>query len=232
MLSQRGLRPAFEKKHVQFKAVLFDLDGTLLDTLGDIALTMNKVLEENGLPLPPPKEYRYFVGDGARTLVYRTLPLHLRDKEEVIEDLLGQFLEAYRAGWDKNTKLYNGIPEMLDTVCDRGIEMAVLSNKPHEFTCLCVERYLGPWSFGNVLGEKPGIARKPDPAGALTVARQLGIKPEEFLYVGDTSIDIKTATSAGMYPVGVLWGFRDRQELQEAGAKALLERPEEIAALF
>ncbi len=216
----------------RFKAVIFDLDGTLLDTLKDLALSMNRVLERNGLPVHPEDRYRYFVGDGARTLVYRAVPESLRENEDALEELLAQFLSDYKENWDRNTRLYEGIEEMLDQVMEKGLKMAVLSNKPHEFTRLCVERYLGQWNFHKVLGELPEIPRKPDPTGALTVARDIGIDPKGFLYLGDTSIDMKTANQAGMYPVGVLWGFRDRDELKNAGAQTLLKRPQEIASLL
>ncbi len=212
----------------KFKAVVFDLDGTLLDTLRDLALSMNRVLERNGLPVHPEDRYRYFVGDGASTLVRRAVPEDVRNDEEALKRLHRQFLQDYAEHWDSNTRLYPGIEEMLDALESKDLRLAVLSNKPHEFTQLCVKRFLGSWNFDMVLGDRPGVPRKPDPAGAMEIANAFGVVPESCLYLGDTSIDMTTATRAGMFPVGVLWGFRDRQELEESGARAIVAKPQEV----
>ena len=211
-----------------FEAVVFDLDGTLLDTLRDLAASMNRVLAKRHLPTHPEESYKYFVGDGAATLVLRAVPKEIRADKALLNQILTEFLEDYKENWDKNTRVYDGVDEMLDLVSKKGLKMAVLSNKPHEFTRLCVERYLGKWRFHEILGERKGIAKKPDPTGALKIAGSLSVDPAKVLYLGDTSIDMKTARSAGMFPAGVLWGFRDKKELEAAGAKAFLAKPSHI----
>ncbi len=215
-----------------FKAVLFDLDGTLLDTLMDLALSMNRVLEKNGMPTHDVDRYRYFVGNGANILVKRAVPEKKKKETRLLERLYKEFLTDYAHNWDNNTRLYKGVDKMLDGLVERGLRLAVLSNKPHDFTRLCIKRYLSKWPFDIVLGDRPGIPRKPDPAGALEIAKTLDIATDSFLYLGDTSIDMITASKAGMFPVGVLWGFRDRAELEESGAKTVISQPEQILQLF
>lgn len=215
---------------MSYKAVLFDLDGTLLDTLDDLANAGNRVLAARSLPVHPVAAYRYFVGDGMATLVERILPPELRNAEEIAETVAA-FQREYAANWDAHSAPYSGIAEMLDALVAGGLRLAVLSNKPEDFTRLCVERLLAPWSFAPVFGQRAGVPKKPDPAGALAVARELCLSPEEILYVGDTSIDMHTARAAGMNPVGVLWGFRGAEELQAAGAAMLISQPAELAAI-
>ncbi len=212
----------------KFRAAIFDLDGTLLDTLEDIARSMNRTLAKYGLPTHPIDKYRFFVGDGARILVQRTLPESHAQDQGFVSKCLEDFLTDYGANWDRNAKLYPGIATMLDGLTIAGIKMGVLSNKPHAFTKLCVERFMGRWHFQAVFGERPGTKRKPSPEGALEIADIMAIGPENFVYLGDTSIDMKTAIGAGMFPVGVLWGFRDERELREAGAKLLIRKPIEL----
>ncbi len=214
-------------KH-RYKAALFDLDGTLLDTLQDIAESMNKVLEKHGLPIHPVDRYRYFVGDGAKILVERVLPPDKASDKRYLERCLKDFLALYAQNWDSNAVLYPGISDMLETLDERGFALAVLSNKPHDFTRLCVKKFLNRWKFPAVFGERPGIKRKPSPQGALEIAKRLGVKPQDCIYLGDTSIDMKTALAAGMFPVGALWGFRDEEELRKAGAKLILASPRDL----
>jgi len=208
-----------------FKAVLFDLDGTLLDTLKDLALSMNRVLKKNGFPTHSEEKYRYFVGNGASVLVRRAVPDSIRSDKNVLDRVHKEFLKDYAQNWDKNTRPYPGIDQMLDELSKRGLRLAILSNKPHDFTRLCVKRFLGRWHFDMVLGDRPGVPRKPDPSGAIEIANSLNISQDSFLYLGDTSIDMTTATRAEMFPVGVLWGFRDRKELEDSGAKAVISTP-------
>jgi len=213
------------------KAVLFDLDGTLLDTLEDIAYAANRVLASRGLPIRPMDVYRAAVGGGARQLMERVLPEINRDPK-TIEECFAAFLKEYGEHWNVKTKPYPGVPEMLDALQARGLKMAVLSNKPADFTRKCVYEILSQWKFDPVIGAEDGIPNKPDPAGALDIAKRLGIPPEGFVYLGDSGVDMKTANAAGMFAVGALWGFRSREELQQEGAKVLLERPQDIINLF
>ena len=213
------------------KAVLFDLDGTLLDTLDDIGGAMNRVLAQHGFDAYPLSAYRNFVGDGAEVLVRRALRPGQATEAE-IPAYIQEFKKAYAGCWDACTRPYPGIPELLDMLAERGMPAAVLSNKPHEFTVRCVEAFLHRWRFGAVLGEQPGRPRKPDPAGALEAARLLYVKPEEVCYLGDTNTDMLTARAAGMLPVGVLWGFRPAAELLESGARHLIKKPLELIGIL
>lgn len=213
-----------------FRAALFDLDGTLLDTLDDIADSMNRVLAANNHPTHTLDKYRYFVGDGARTLVTRTLPENKRTPRH-IDTCLDQYRVDYGAHWKDKTRVYPGIPELLDGLVQRGLKITVLSNKPHDATVKCVEAFLPRWTFDIIRGQQDGTPHKPSPVGAQAVARRLGIPPAEFLYLGDTATDMQTARAAGMFPVGALWGFRPAQELADHGARILLARPEDALLL-
>jgi phosphoglycolate phosphatase len=214
-----------------YKALIFDLDGTLLNTLDDLGNAMNRVLAKEGFPLHPVDAYRYFVGDGVTMLVTRTLPEDKRDTD-TIQRCLEVFREDYSQSWNIKTKPYNGIPEMLDAVAARGLKMAILSNKPHDFTKYCVAELLPDWKFEMVLGQRDGIPRKPDPMGALEIADYFQLPVSEILYLGDTAVDMQTAIAAQMFPVGVLWGFRPREELQQSGARVLLSQPSELLSFL
>ncbi len=214
-----------------FKAVLFDLDGTLLDTLEDIADSANRVLAGRGFPTHPTKAYREAVGQGARQLIINILPDANRDPD-TIRICLDAFLGDYGQNWKKKTKPYAGVAELLDALKTRGIEMAVLSNKPAEFTVKCINELLSGWTFDAVIGASDDRPSKPDPAGAFEIAGCLKIPPEEFLFVGDSGIDMRTAVAARMFAVGALWGFRGREELIREGANVLLDHPREILRLL
>ncbi|RMG40407.1 MAG: HAD family hydrolase [Planctomycetota bacterium] len=211
----------------RFDAVVFDLDGTLLDTLQDLADASNAVLAELGFPQHPVPAYREFVGSGVRVLFERCLPPDAR-RDEVIDRCAELFREHYGRHWNRNTRPYPEVPELLDALAARGIAMAVLSNKPHEFTRRCVEEFLPRWSFAVVLGQTDTRPRKPDPAAALEIAERIGVGPQRVAYVGDTSVDMQTARNAGMFPVGATWGFRSAEELKQHGAAALAHRPLEL----
>jgi phosphoglycolate phosphatase len=206
------------------RAVIFDLDGTLLDTLADIACAMNRVLAGRGLEQHSVTDYRMFVGDGAEMLVRKTLSGHGAG-EDMIGQCLAGFKAVYAECWHVHTKPYPGIPELLDALDRSGVPMAVLSNKPHELTVSCVAAFLPRWRFASVLGEQAGRPRKPDPAGAFEIAGCLQVPPQDIVYLGDTATDMQTAIAAGMLPVGALWGFRPAAELLEGGARHLIETP-------
>ena len=214
---------------MRFDAVLFDLDGTLVDTLDDIAASMNWALERNALDPHPPDAYRELVGEGVGRLVERALPVERQDLHgAVLDDLRAHYTEHML---DKSAP-YPGIPELLDEVGRRGLPMAVLSNKPEAATRWMVERLLSAWPFAAVQGERPGVPHKPDPAAALAIAAELGVDPARILYLGDTRTDMETAVAAGMVGVGALWGFRDRAELVAHGATAVVGHPWEVVALL
>ncbi|HHW03432.1 MAG TPA: HAD family hydrolase [Thermoanaerobacterales bacterium] len=212
---------------MKYEAVLFDLDGTLLDTLQDLADSMNSVLSRRGFPVHDIEKYRYFVGDGMYNLVLRTLPPNNRE-EEIIKQCLKELKDEYGRRWANTTRPYEGICELLDKLSDMGLKKAVLSNKPHDFTRLIIDKLLPDWSFDAVVGQREGVPKKPDPTAALAIADALKIPPEKFLYLGDTNTDMKTANAAGMYAVGALWGFREAEELVESGAKVLIKHPKEL----
>ncbi len=209
------------------RAVVFDLDGTLLDSLADIATSANAVLERLGLPTYSTQDYRRFIGEGVASLFRRALPASHRG-EEWVERCVEGFREIYGRTWNVQTRPYDGIAELLDELTGRGVSLAILSNKPDEFTRLCAAEYFGRWPFRATVGQREGIPRKPDPAGALEIARQLELPPDAFLYVGDTATDMETARRSGMRPIGVAWGFRPVDELWSAGAAAVIERPGQL----
>lgn len=214
-----------------YKAIIFDLDGTLLNTLDDLGNAVNRVLAERGFPTHALDEYRSFIGDGVEKLINRALPEQNRT-ENTIRTCLEAFREDYHTNWNVNTRPYEGIPELLDALKEKGLKAAVLSNKPNDTTNLCVTELLPGWRFDVVLGHRDGIPHKPDPAGALEISHRLNIPPAEFLYLGDSGVDMETAIAARMFPVGVLWGFREADELEESGAKALISHPLEVLNLL
>lgn len=215
---------------MQFRAVCFDLDGTLLDSLADLAFCTNEILWKRGFPKHDLEKFRYFIGDGARNLITRALPERIQDKK-IIEECLVDFEKTYRENWDKNTLPYKGIPELLDALQRLGFKLTILSNKPHEFTLLTVENLLHNWDFDVVLGQNKKY-KKPDPAGFFEISKKLKIPSEEFIFLGDTGTDMKTAVAAGCFPVGALWGFRHEKELINNGARALVKKPIEILDLL
>ncbi len=214
-----------------FSAVLFDLDGTLLNTIDDLADAMNAALAAVGCPPRTAEECKLFVGDGVENFILRALPPERRNKETAAK-VAPFYREAYSKNWAVKTRPYDGVPELLDALAARGLKMAVLSNKPDDFTRLVVGRLLPKWRFDAVLGHRPGGPHKPDPSAALEIARRMGVAPARFLYLGDTNTDMRTAIAAGMFPVGALWGFRTAGELTASGAKALVERPMDVMKLI
>ena len=176
--------------------MLFDLDGTLLDTLEDIARSANQVLEEQGFPAHPLDAYRQFIGDGIGNLFQRAFPTGVpRDDPALVARCVEGFRETYGRGWNVATRPYPGIPELLDALVSRSLGLAVLSNKPDAFIRQCVDEYLARWPFRAVFGDREGVPRKPDPAGALEAAGRLGVSPEAILYLGDSSVDMTTAVA-------------------------------------
>ncbi len=213
------------------RAIVFDLDGTLLDTLADIADSMNLALSELGLPPRPLDAYRFMVGDGLRVLAERALPQENRQRR-TIDALTARMRTVYSERWDCKTRPYPGVPETLDLLAERGVALAVLSNKPHRFTTLTVDRFLGLSRFAAVLGQSEDTPPKPDTAGLERVLRDLGAPKHACLYVGDTKTDMITANRAGLTAVGVSWGFRPRAELREHGARVIIDRPDQLPALL
>lgn len=214
-----------------YRGVVFDLDGTLLDTLQDLAESANRTLAAHGFSVHALDAYRNFVGHGSATLIKRALPEQYRS-EEMVQMCLTEFYEDYGNNWRTHTRLYDGIDAMLDTLSAAGLKLGILSNKPHGFALKCVAAYLRDWRFEMVQGQAENVALKPDPAGAFIMAKDMGVLPAECLFLGDSAVDMQTATRAGMYPVGALWGFREKNELLAGGAKTLIKKPPELCALI
>jgi phosphoglycolate phosphatase len=215
----------------RFKAVIFDLDGTLLDTLADIGNAANDVLAERGHATHDLHAYRHFIGDGVATLFKRILPDGLPTPETVAE-CVSEFAVSYGRRWKENSQLYPGIEELLNELVRRQIPIAILSNKPHDFVGVCVSEFLSAWPFSPALGQREGVARKPDPAGVLEVCETLRVAPKECVYIGDSSVDMLTARNSGTLAVGVAWGFRPVEELVEYGAARILDVPFDLLELF
>jgi phosphoglycolate phosphatase len=213
------------------RAVLFDLDGTLLDTLEDIGRSANETLEELGFPPHPIESYRQFIGDGLLMLFRRALPAGV-DATAVIDRCVGGFRKSYGRSWNVATRPYPGIPELLDGLVTRSLGMAVLSNKPHTFTVQCVNELLPRWPFRVVFGNREGFPRKPDPSEARRIATLLDVAPEQMVYLGDSSVDMTTARRASMTPIGVAWGFRTVDELQASGAVRIITHPLDLLKLL
>jgi len=213
------------------RVIIFDLDGTLLDTLEDIAISANFALTTLGFDAQPTYKYRYFVGEGVFKLfenIFATNP----QNQETIHKAVTLFESHYAQQFNQNTKLYDGIRKMLSFLQKRGFKLAILSNKPDSFTKLCAIKYLREWKFDVVYGAREGVPRKPHPKGALDIVELLGVKPEECYYLGDTMIDMQTANSAGMIALGALWGFREEAELREHGAQYVMKTPSEVIKLL
>ena len=208
---------------MNFKGVLFDLDGTLVNSLEDIANAMNSVLSHYNYPTHTLADYKSFTGKGILSLVQVALPKTARD-EKTVTSCHQQFLEIYSENCTVNTKPYDGIIPLLDELKARQLKLAVFSNKADHFTKKIVETLM-PGYFNSVAGLKIEAHKKPNPLVALQICEQLNIKPEETIYVGDTNVDMQTATNATMYGVGVLWGFRTKEELIANGAKQTLNHP-------
>lgn len=211
------------------KLAVFDMDGTILDTLRDLAVASNYALEHHGYPKQDPEEYRYFVGNGVHVLIRRIMPEGATETEQAT------VLETYRSYYGQHrtdfTKPYPGITEALRRLAEAGIVLAVLSNKPHEPTQMLAEHYF-PGVFAAVYGGRPEVPGKPDPAALFALMEELGAKPEETAFIGDSDVDMQVAKNAGARAVGAVWGYRSREELSGHGADLLVEFPAELPALL
>jgi len=216
---------------MKYKAIIFDLDGTLLNTIDDLTNSMNRVLSKDRFPTYTVADYKLMVGYGAYELVKRALPASI-NKENDILSYLKQFKADYDANWNVKTELYWGVAEMLNSLVQLGIKLSILSNKPQEAMLKCVEQYLHPYRFEIILGQREGIPIKPDPTAALEMCDQLGLTPDQVIFIGDTAVDIETGKRAGMYTIGVNWGFRSRSELEKMKADYIIDKPEMLMTIF
>ncbi len=208
------------------RAVIFDLDGTLADTLVDIMNAMNHVLEARGLPTHDAASYRRMVGEGATRLAERAAP------NAPTAALVAEFKHRYAAHLIEHSAPYPGIEPLLSELATRGVPMAVLSNKPHEATRQVVGALFPSVPFVEVFGQREGVPRKPDPAAALKLAQILRVAAPETAFVGDTHVDVETARAGGMIAVAAGWGFRTPVELRDAGAEAVLAAPDQLLRML
>jgi len=222
------LKKQMEREGLSFRAVIFDFDGTLVNSLHGIAAAMNCALREFGLLEHTWESYQTRVGEGVFVLAKKAVPA---DWTGSIEELLAKYRQHYRLWMWESIHLYEGIPALLDTLQERGVLMAVLSNKGDDFVQTLSKTLLAPWNFSDIRGEREGIPKKPDPTSALDIARTLQVKPEEIVFVGDTPVDMNTACAAKMRAVGVSWGFRCEEELYHAGASFVLKSPLQLLSL-
>ena len=211
-----------------YQYCLFDLDGTLTNTLESMTYSVNLTLKEMGLSQITKDQCRMFVGNGARVLIEESLKVSGDPKASRIEEGMKIYGRIFDQNCTYHVTLYEGIPEMLKALKDRGIHLAVLSNKPDRQTVKVVKEIFGDNIFDYAQGQKDGIRRKPEPDGVWYLMEQMQVSKEECLYIGDSEVDAATGKNAGLKTIGVLWGFRDRKTLETAGADHLIERPEEL----
>ena len=214
------------------KACIFDLDGTLADTLESMSISANQVIEPLGYAPLPTENFRYYAGDGAKTLVERVLR-DAGDKNLVhLEEVYQAYCEIFDRDCTYKVVVFDGMKEILKKLKAMGVKLAVFSNKPHAQTRKVISNLFGDNLFDWVQGQQDGNEKKPDPSGALKIAEIFEVRPEECMYIGDTNVDMMTGNRAGMFTVGVLWGFRDRKELMDNHAHALAEKPEDLIRLY
>lgn len=212
-----------------YTCVIFDLDGTLLDTLADLAAAGNHALDALGLPTHGTEAYKTFIGNGIPNLIRRMLPAGSDDALQ--SEALRLFSDYYATHHSDRTKPYEGIPALLETLQARGVRTAVVSNKAHVFSVELIRRFFGE-TVGPVYGTGNDLPRKPDPAAVFRVMEELGVQPPETLYVGDSDVDMLTARNAGLDACGVLWGFRPERVLAESGARYLAKDAGELECII
>ncbi len=210
------------------KAVIFDLDGTLSDSIQSIKYSGDKAMEAFGYGPFSVEQYKYFVGDGAANLVRRALEAGGDTKLTHFEEAYRLYREIFKENCMFRVRPYEGIQELLATLKAQDVKIAVLSNKPHAETVNVIETLFGKDCFDVIQGQKENVAIKPNPEGAFRILARLSLDASEVVYLGDTATDMKTGKNAGFFTVGALWGFRDRQELEEGGADAIISHPLEL----
>lgn len=222
-----------------YKGVIFDLDGTLADTLADLAASGNFVLEKFGFAPVPEDGYRYHVGNGLRTMISRALetslaqqPVNAEADDALLDRMHTAVVEHYDANWNVKSGPYSGITAMLDALEDKNIPVAICSNKIDSFVKEMTSCYFPNLPFVEALGQRQDVPLKPDTTGPLLLAGKMGLQPGEIVFAGDTKVDMLTANRAGMFAVGVSWGFRPVSELLEHGAAVIIHKPDEILKLF
>ncbi len=213
------------------KLVIFDLDGTLLNTIADLAASTNHALEANGYPTHPTEEYRFFVGNGINKLFERALPEGEKTEANVLK-IRQSFIPYYDVHCADLTKPYPGIPELLKVLQQREIQLAVASNKYQRATGKLIPYFFPDIHFTAILGQREGVPRKPDPQVVHEIMRMANVRTDEVLYVGDSNVDMQTANNARVDCVGVTWGFRPRAELEQGKPYAIIDEAEELLSFL
>lgn len=213
------------------RLIIFDLDGTVGDTVESLAYTVNRCLKQFSFSPLPEKSFYYYAGDGARKMLERSLRAAGDKKGEYLDQIYELYCEEFKTGCTVGVKSFPGLPHVLEQLKEYGIMLAVCSNKAQQFAEAVIAKIYGEGVFDYILGERSDIPRKPDPAGPLHIAEELGVTPDECIYVGDTNTDMRTGLAAEMYTVGVTWGFRPRKELEEFHPDRIIDRPEELLEL-
>ncbi len=214
------------------KLVLFDLDGTLINSIDDLADSANYALEKCGLPLHTVEEYKYIVGDGVDTKILRCLPPEKRENKELFQKVKSIYMPYYSAHSQDKTRPYPEIEALLSRCNEKGVLVAVVSNKPHTIATKVVEHYFPKIHFVATIGQNDETPKKPDPTGVKRVLNQTGVSPADALYVGDTCVDIQTAKNSGLPSCGVLWGFRTKEELIENKADFIATDVQELSKII
>jgi len=217
-----------ERRKVE--GIIFDLDGTLVDSIEDISDAANLMLRSNGYGIHKVEDYLNWIGNGAARLIEAALPPGLSN--DLLDKLVKEFKSNYRNNIHEKTRIYDGIPELLDFLNQSGLVLSILSNKPDELTREVVNWYLSGWTFNTVYGQREGIPRKPDPAAAIEISGLMDIEAEKILFVGDSKNDMVTARAGGFIPVGVSWGYGSGEGLLEGGAEFVIHQPDALKELI
>lgn len=216
---------------MKYKAAIFDLDGTLLNTILDIAVPVNLILDKYGLPTHNLDSFKYFIGDGINNLVYRALPVEVAEST-LYRKVLSEVWDEYQNHLNKATKPYDGIVDMLHELESAGISLNILSNKADEFMDEVVNKYFSDFKFDLVFGARHGIPLKPNPHSIFEIMAELELDANECVFIGDSDVDMHAAKNADIYAVGVNWGFRGRDELLQNGADIVINAPNELKNIF
>lgn len=209
------------------KAVLFDLDGTLIDSLSDLADATNRVLQNNGFAPRPKEAFPYYVGNGIPKMIERALPDAVKDAETV-NRLTKEFLAYYGQHYADKTVAFDGMPELITDLKKNGLRLAVVTNKAQEMAEAVVKKLYGEKTFDLIFGKRADTPAKPDPTVSRSVMETFGVLPEECAFLGDSGVDMQTARNCGALPIGVLWGYRNEAELRENGVQFLIQKPKEF----
>lgn len=220
-----------------YKGAIFDLDGTLLDTLADLALSVNHILTAYSLPTPQKEDYRFLVGAGISAMLKSAVEFFpetsgKRPDEATMQQMFKELNVYYDDHCTVETKPYAGVPAMLKTLQEKGVKLSILSNKPQEFVRVMVAKYFPDITFSYILGQVPNKPLKPSPVQAVDILNNWAFAPAEVCYIGDTGIDMRTGKSAGLYTIGVSWGFRPVAELIESGADKIVDNVEDLLEIF